>query len=144
MGNLAVCELKRLQFRLICQLGIPLFDEGNKLLAQLQKALGSKHVLRCRDLVGLKFAVLIFTIEGAEHDGGVRLPKLLIDATLAADGKCLRLISAGNIVRVLHSARAPLQPAVGVGNVAAAILPLGVLFGKLVADVLQVTLALDF
>ena len=82
-------------------------------------------------------------VKSAENDGGVGLLKLLVNAAFTADGHRLRLISAGDVVWIQHPARAPLDAAAPIGNLATTILPLGILLGKLVADVFQVTLALD-
>lgn len=143
-GNLAVCEFEGLQPCLIRQLGIPLLDEGNELLPQFQEAVGGEQILHRRDFVAFKLAGFVFVVEGADHNGGMRLPELLILAALALDGQGLRLIAARNIVWIRHPARAPLDAAAPIGNLAAAILPLGVLHCKLVADVFQVSLALHF
>ncbi len=143
-GNLAVCEFEGLQPCLIRQLGIPLLDEGNECLPQFQEAVGGEQILHRRDFVAFKLAGLVLMVEGADHDGRVRLPELLEFAALALDGQSLRLIAAGRIVRIRHPARAPLDAAAPIGNLAAAVLPFGVLLGEFIADVFQVPLALHF
>ncbi len=73
----------------------------------------------------------------------MRLTELLINTAFTADGQGLRLIAAGGVVRIRHPARTPFDSTATVGNLAAAVLLLGVLLGKLVSDILQVPLTLD-
>lgn len=81
-------------------------------------------------------------VQSTENDCSVSLFVRLVLAALAADGQRLGLVPAGNVLRVWYPARAPLDAAAPIRNLAATVLFRLILSGKFALDKFEIALVL--